>query len=120
MNRNKLGMELSKLFGENYEWLIPKKYPLESQEQAEELLQEGYTLINNHGYHVTLLNHSYQLRSNKKRQRDYKFSKYYLWQVLDTTKTTNDKTVICNYNSIGFRFDRLFRKLASKWLWFLK
>ena len=107
--------KLKKAIGNTYNWLIPNKYPLDTPKRCEELLNEGYTLINNHGYFVFKFKGK-QVKSNINRKRDYKFSHPFLWQVVDYSKHTDTTTGIANYNSIIFKIERSCRKLASKWL----
>jgi len=82
-----------------YNWCIPCEYPLETTEQCVDLLERGYTLINNAGFTVYKV-HGIQIRNNIKRTRDYKFSKPCLWQVLDTSK--KEVIAIRNPKSLWF------------------
>jgi len=98
----------------NARWLVPQtKYTLNSAKQCEDLLQLGYTLINNEGFTVTLGNDGKQMRSNPNRKRAYKFSHAYLWQILDVD---SEHYRVINYNKLSFKINNFVIKFCKKYL----
>jgi len=96
-------------------WVIPKVCTIDTTEECNNLLHSGYTLINNMGYKVSYRDGE-QFKTNWNRTRDYKFSKPSLWQVYNNTKSTNDKTVIVDIYSFGFKLHNILYELSNKFL----
>jgi len=95
-------------------WLVPQtQHTIKTTAKCNELLQLGFTLVNNEGYTVHLGTKGNQIISNDNRKRPYRFSKPYLWQVLDTNST---RFKIIDYNKISFKLECLIVKFCNKFL----
>ena len=96
-------------------WLIPKRHTLTTTDECNHLLNSGYTLINNMGYVVFLNHDNKQIKTNRFRTRNYKFSNPQLWQVLDTDSSNSyNETVIMDTTSFIFKLEYYMSLLASK------
>lgn len=101
----------------NAKWLVPNKYPLESSEQAKELLEAGYTLINNQRYKVCLNDDGTQIMTNLKRMKKknpYDFSHPYFWQILDDNYGVNNTTKMLDWNGRWFKLENWLLKMSNK------
>jgi len=91
-----------------FRWLLPKVAVLDTKEECQELLELGFTLINNERY-VVRKRGGRQLKSNPKRSRDYHFSHPYLWQVWDCRKEE-----IVDINTLSFKIRKwVLKKFPS-------
>jgi hypothetical protein len=100
----------------NAKWIIPKMYTLDTREQCIDLLNNGYTLINNTGYIVTLDEDTgKQLMSNKNRKCSYDFSRPYFWQCIKSghLDTPYHKAIV-NTKSWLFKLDYMAQWLGLK------